>query len=221
MAGEPVANFFWSIHSSEHAASELHSKKHSSAWNAHYLKATTGLSIKIGDQTPIFPSHRHPGFSRPICACKLSLVPLKCQCRGVRMYILAMDFWWNWPICTSPSIHSLFWYVAIINLLIFSGGVGIKPVGGLLLWILLVLPLLWCFLLVLRSENLNRSGEIQLWSITSHYCFVLYCCSVFQWNILHANELLKLFSPVLVIVVFYGNVGLWEFWNLAHSFFSS
>lgn len=81
VAGEPVANFFWSIHSSEHAASELHSKKHSSAWNAHYLQATTGLSIKIGDQTPILPSH-HPSWflavpyvpvSFPLCLLNISV----------------------------------------------------------------------------------------------------------------------------------------------------
>lgn len=144
-------------------------------------------------------------FSRPICACKLSLVPLKCQCGGVSMYLLAMDLM-KWTIFTSPSIHSLLWYAAIINFFIFQGVLGSNLLVdychsyGVFCW--------W--------KNQKTSTEVERYScgctwtclslmeITSHYYFVLYFWSVFQWNVLHTNELLQLFSPVLVIAVLGG-----------------
>lgn len=59
---------------------------------------------KIGGLTPISLSHLSSWFSGPpICVSNLSLVPLKCQCRGASMYLLAMDFPWNVPFSVHPA----------------------------------------------------------------------------------------------------------------------
>lgn len=66
-------------------------------------------SIKIGGLTPIYLHHLSSRFcGPPICSSNLSLVSLKCQGRGVSMYLLAMDFPWNAPFSVHPAYVACF-----------------------------------------------------------------------------------------------------------------
>lgn len=65
--------------------------------------------MKIGGLTPISLNHLSSRFcGPPICASNLSLVSLKCQCRGASMYLLAMDFPWNAAFSVQPAYVACF-----------------------------------------------------------------------------------------------------------------
>lgn len=114
-----------------------------SAQDAHPADATTGPSVKIGDQTPIFLKHLSSLLlsSPPICAWNIFCMPLKCWCGGASMNLLAMHFQWNVPFSVHPEYM---WPVLICRdyrVFIFRQGVGIKPVGAIISWSVFVLPL--------------------------------------------------------------------------------
>lgn len=65
--------------------------------------------IKTGGLTPISLNHLSSWFcGPPICSSNLSLVPLKCQCGGASVYLLAMDFPWNVTFSVSPAYVACF-----------------------------------------------------------------------------------------------------------------
>lgn len=90
--------------------------------------------IKIGGLTPISLNHLSSWFcGPPICSSNLSLVSLKCQCGGVNMYLLAMDFPWNAPFSVHPTTLPVL-IGGDYGVFVFLLGVGTQPVGTLPLW---------------------------------------------------------------------------------------